>query len=373
MNEYMVPSKEFNRFQEAATELENISKLLLFNAFREMGVFCDAGERYHEDELKSKLNIIYQYGRLFGALLGMVEDAGFVYREGKYVFLTRKAEDESIRYKLNNKERMFGDYLYAYPEMKAQIKFLGACVENYPRILTGKIHPAQIMFPKGSMELVENIYKHNASSDYYNGLVTHSVENYIEKQLDFNKTGQIRILEIGAGTGGTSKHVLMGISKYNGHIEYVYTDIAKTFIQYGKGMFGNTYGFVDFKELNIENDIEVQGYSPYSFDIVIAANVLHATKYIEKTLKNTRKLLKPRGLLILNEITAFSSFLTLTFGLLDGWWLYEDEDHRISGSPLLSCKMWANQLERAGFAAALALHSKDTTGLKLPQDIILAM
>jgi hypothetical protein len=52
-------------------------------------------------------------------------------------------------------------------------------------------------------------------------------------------------------------------------------------------------------------------------------------------------LLRKGGLLIANELTAKTDFLTLTFGLTDGWWLFEDAKWRIPGAPLLSrCAFW---------------------------------
>jgi hypothetical protein len=39
---------------------------------------------------------------------------------------------------------------------------------------------------------------------------------------------------------------------------------------------------------------------------------------------------------IANELTTKTEFLTLTFGLTDGWWLFEDAERRIPGAPLLS-------------------------------------
>ena len=42
------------------------------------------------------------------------------------------------------------------------------------------------------------------------------------------------------------------------------------------------------------------------------------------------------GLVIANELTSKTDFLTLTFGLTDGWWLFEDAERRMPGAPLLS-------------------------------------
>lgn len=80
----------------------------------------------------------------------------------------------------------------------------------------------------------------------------------------------------------------------------------------------------------------LQKYAVGAYDIVFATNVLHATRDMGNTLQNCKALLRKGGLLIANELTTKTEFLTLTFGLTDGWWLHDDSDIRIPGSPLIS-------------------------------------
>jgi polyketide synthase PksM len=56
-------------------------------------------------------------------------------------------------------------------------------------------------------------------------------------------------------------------------------------------------------------------------------------------------------LLLLNEITGTNLFLHLTFGLLKGWWAYEDPELRVLGCPALSAESWATVLSSEGFGA----------------------
>ena len=72
------------------------------------------------------------------------------------------------------------------------------------------------------------------------------------------------------------------------------------------------------------------------YDILFATNVLHATRNMGKTLQQCKALLRKGGLLIANELSAKTDFLTLTFGLTDGWWLFDDAELRIPGSPIIS-------------------------------------
>ena len=85
----------------------------------------------------------------------------------------------------------------------------------------------------------------------------------------------------------------------------------------------------------------MQGYKVGGYDIVFATNVLHATRNMGTTVQHCKSLLTKGGLLIANELTTKTDFLSLTFGLTDGWWLFDDEPRRIPGSPMLS--RWAGR------------------------------
>jgi hypothetical protein len=80
----------------------------------------------------------------------------------------------------------------------------------------------------------------------------------------------------------------------------------------------------------------LQKYGIGEYDVLLATNVLHATRNMPNTLQNSKALLRKGGLLIANELSAKTEFLTLTFGLTDGWWLHDDTGIRIPGSPLIS-------------------------------------
>ncbi|WP_429843902.1 beta-ketoacyl synthase N-terminal-like domain-containing protein [Brevibacillus sp. FIR094] len=104
-----------------------------------------------------------------------------------------------------------------------------------------------------------------------------------------------------------------------------------------------------YQIFNVEESVTGQGIDLGGYDIVIAANVLHATKNIRQTLRNAKAVLKKNGLLLLNEMSKNTIFLHLTFGLLEGWWLYEDPELRLSGCPGLSSSTWQRVLEEEGF------------------------
>ena len=259
-----------------------------------------------------------------------------------------------------------------YPEVRAYLHLLVHCVEHYPALFREEILPTQVMFPGSSMEKVEGIYKNTPVSDYFNALSAHTARTFVEVRKKMLKDGEkIRILEIGAGTGGTSASVLEAIRPYAGQLEYVYTDVSNFFIVHGKKHFAEHYPFMAFQLLDIAKNLTGQGLQAGSFDVVLATNVLHATPDIKTTLGNVHSLLKPHGWVILNEMTQAQDVLTLTFGLLDGWWLYEDGQCRIPDSPLLTPQTWQRLFKAAGFQQFETL-GPAATGLDLAQHVMVA-
>ena len=134
-------------------------------------------------------------------------------------------------------------------------------------------------------------------------------------------TSGLRLLEIGAGTGATTAHVLPLLPPDTA--EYLFTDLSPRFTSEAPARFA-AWPFLRGARLDIETDPQAQGMELGSFDIVLAANVLHATRDLGQTLTHARKLLRHGGQLVLLEGTAPRRWIDLTFGLLEGWWRFED-------------------------------------------------
>nr|WP_314466500.1 SDR family NAD(P)-dependent oxidoreductase [uncultured Clostridium sp.] len=256
--------------------------------------------------------------------------------------------------------------------IRAQAILVDATIRSLPDILTGKQLATDVMFPAASMKLVEGIYKDNPIADYFNHKMAETVITYLKEQAANNTETEIKILEIGAGTGGTSKGMFDCLKEYQRYVkEYCYTDISQVFLNFAEEAYGDEVPYLTYQILDIEAPVVEQEIELRSYDIVLAANVLHATKNMRKTLRNTKSLLKKGGLLLVNEISQNMVFNHMTFGLLEGWWLYEDELLRIPGCPGISYEMWKNILEREGFLAIKKENDKED--IRFGQQIISAL
>ena len=156
---------------------------------------------------------------------------------------------------------------------------------------------------------------------------------------------RLRVLEIGAGTGATSAAILKALPP--GRVDYTFTDVSPLFLQRAVERFSHVQG-MRFGLLDIEQDPAGQGFAAGDYDIVLAANALHATRDLREAVRHARSLLAPGGWLALIEGVADEPWVELTFGLTTGWRRHEDLDLR-PASPLIDRHAWETLLAEEGF------------------------
>ncbi|KAK2048031.1 putative polyketide synthase [Colletotrichum somersetense] len=160
---------------------------------------------------------------------------------------------------------------------------------------------------------------------------------------------QMRILEIGAGTGGLTAKILNHLQSEFGerlYFQYTFTDISSGFFVSAQERFKEHEG-IEYKVLDISKDPVAQGFNPGEYDIVIASNVLHATPFLHDTLCNVRKLLNDQGRLFLQELSPITSSMVYIMGLFVGWWLGAADGR--AEAPYISAEEWDIKLRAAGF------------------------
>jgi len=241
----------------------------------------------------------------------------------------------------------------AAPDLAAAVALADACLQALPDILAGRTRATEVIFPDASMRRVEGVYRDNAVADYFNDLLADALVSAIEARLADDPGARLRLLEIGAGTGGTTARLLPRLAPYATNIEeYAYTDLSKAFLFHAEEQFARDCAFLRPRLFDVEKPVEGQ-LRPRSYDIAVATNVLHATRDIRATLQNAKAALRGGGLLMLNELATPSLFAHVTFGLLEGWWRATDMALRMPGSPGLSAAAWRDVLRQEGFPAVV--------------------
>lgn len=338
-------------YLELQPHLENLALQYAFSALVQLRLPV-AAQADSLDSLCDALNVTPAQRSLFSRLLCIVAKDQGIDSDKPWQHITIQCEVLN----LDELEQQF-------PRCLAEIEVVERCGEALVDVLQGRIDPVQLLFPQGDLSLLTDLYEHSPGASVVNGLLKDALTQSLS-----GWTGQtLRVIEIGAGTGGTSAHVLPVLhtwSKQTGiPVEYCFTDVSPHFLHQAAERFAG-YDFVQYRLLDVSEAVSQPDQT--SFDLVIAANVLHATGDIRATVRNVQQLLRPQGQLLLLEATQALYWLDLVFGMMPGWWLAQDQDR--NGHPLLGISGWQTLLQETGFESVSALQTDPT----LPQTVFAA-
>ncbi|WNG36312.1 SDR family NAD(P)-dependent oxidoreductase [Archangium violaceum] len=319
----------FTQTQQALEVLVSLARRRVARVLRELGLL--GPEALSVDEAVKKGRIVAEHASLVRALLRRLEASGGSGAEE----LSEQAFDEAIT-------RLAEEHA----PLRHLVPLLRASLAAYPLILSGEQSAAEVVFPGGSSRLVRPVYGESEVSRFYNEAVAKAVRALATPQ----DRRPLRILEVGAGTGSTTVEILRELGEAGIACEYRYTDLWEKLVSEAKERLGPVHPSLRFSFLDIGTDPAAQGLRE-EFDVVVATNVLHATRDLHASLRHVKKLLRPGGTLLLNESVEVQEFSTYTFGLLPGWWSAVDSHERLPDSPLVSAAGWPSLLRDEGFVA----------------------
>lgn len=344
-------------YRELAPRFDALCAAYTITALQELGWDFQPGQQVTSAELADRLSVTRQHRRLFNRLLAILQEEELLAPAGagRWEVKRQPAPVEP--------EAQLASLLASYPAYAGELNVTGRCGSQLAAVLQGRQDPLHLLFPGGSLAETERLYQDSPFAYVYNTLIRETVETIVER-LSPGQT--LRILEIGAGTGATTSFVLPALPA--GRVEYVFTDLSPLFTARAAEKFSD-YPFVEYRLLDIENDPAGQGLAGRQFDLVIAANVLHATADLAQSLAHARQLLAPQGLLLLLEGTGPQRWVDLTFGLTEGWWKFTDTAVR-PDYPLLPPTGWLELLQANGFSHAATIPGLDGD-INRPEQVIL--
>lgn len=326
-------------YADAASAMEGFATRCILRAFRQLGFDFRAGRAVTAAALGESLGIADQHSRLFRRMLSILEEEGWLLRSGNRWSVGERAapvDDESgLLAEADGLARR-------YAPMKGEIAVLRRCGLALAQVLTGETDPLGLLFPAdGGEPGAGAFYQDSAYARTVNGLLQAAMANL----SGTTPAGRgLRILEIGGGTGGATGAMLAGLGELPGR--YQFTDISPAFLADARRRF--RHPGLTTAVLDIERDPLAQGFAAGSVDIVLAANVLHATRDITLALTNAATLLAPGGMLLLVESSSPRRWVDIVFGLTEGWWRFTDTTLR-PDHPLLDGGRWDQALRQSGF------------------------
>ncbi|HEY4171956.1 MAG TPA: SDR family NAD(P)-dependent oxidoreductase, partial [Rhodopila sp.] len=248
-------------------------------------------------------------------------------------------------------ERLAAEHL----EAATEFALLRRCGAALPAVLRGEADPLALLFADDG---AARLYAETPTARRMNGLLADLLGAATGHLPD---TARLRVLEVGAGTGGTTASLLAVLPP---NTDYVFTDVSPALL----ASAATRFPAVRTEVLDVERDPAAQAFGGARFDIIVAANVLHACRNIPAALSHLFGLLAPGGWLALLEGTEPAAWVDATFGLTDGWWRFDDAlrtDH-----PLLPVPAWRDALTAAGLGDTAVLRPPET--LLLDQAVIVA-
>jgi acyl transferase domain-containing protein/SAM-dependent methyltransferase/acyl carrier protein len=346
MAEIADPAERVNYYREVEPALDLACARIAAGAFAQLGRVLRAGDVLKVAALCEEIGTKSENERLIARMLAMLEANGTVRREGDD-WRVLASVDPNV-----TAAEILDPLALQFPLYAPEIDLLRRCAEQLPEVLCSEIDPLQLIFPDGSQAVAERIYRDSRSFGIYNAIGREAVSAIVDA---LPERSTLRILEIGAGVGSLTAEILSLLPEDRTY--YVFTDLSGTFTQKAAQKFSR-HRFVDYRTFDLEQPPE--HLAPNSFHIVLASDVLHATRDLERSLNHVRDLLAPDGLLIACELTKPPFWFDLVFGLLPGWWLFDDKVR--SDHACLPGAAWRALLQHAGFVQTELLSEGNAAG-----------
>ncbi|WP_414754484.1 beta-ketoacyl synthase N-terminal-like domain-containing protein [Anabaena sp. CCY 9910] len=326
-------------YQENKQWLDSLCTAYINTALRQLGAFHHPQEKYSLENFWEQYHISPRYQQLFSRWLQiLIEQGQLQQQKGLFTGLVSCSQDYIDEHLAEVRARFAASSL-------VDLDLVQKCGENLAAIVTDEQEPLEIFNELVYQKENKGSYSESPLINYYNSILRSSLEQVVKS---LPSSVHLRVLEIGAGTGVSTQALLPLLPPQQ--TNYTFTDIGSGFLTQAQQKF-QEYPFVEYRLLDMDNSPIEQGFEQYSFDVIIATNVLHATQNIDKTLHHVRSLLAPGGFLLVWEITQPKIDFDISWGLL---LKPLDDQRRDPGQPFIIKDQWFAALQAQDFVQVAA-------------------
>ncbi|EKG19938.1 Beta-ketoacyl synthase [Macrophomina phaseolina MS6] len=317
-----------NFWRHVYPEQARLTLAYTVEAFAQLGCPLDA---LSADALVPHIKGLARHEPLINQLYIVLEDGGLVYSDGVDVRRTQKLIDHEPA------SSIFQHVVRKFPQHTAEHRLLNLTGSRLSDCLTGAADPLKLLFAdRANKDLLEDVYT--------NGPMYKAITKLLgEFLLKVGSVGEpLHILELGGGTGGTTKYVVDYLTQRGVKFTYTFSDLSGALVASARKKFAGRSN-MNFTVIDIEKAPPAELLGKHH--VVLSTNCIHATRNLTRSASNIRQLLRPDGFVSLVEFTRNIFWFDLVFGLLDGWWLFEDGRKHV----LADQWFWDSSLRAAGF------------------------
>ncbi|OJZ88528.1 hypothetical protein ASPFODRAFT_79916 [Aspergillus luchuensis CBS 106.47] len=271
-----------------------------------------------------------KHSKLVARLWEILQTYGVVFIQASIVVRGRETPE------FGSAAEAYETFVSRFPAYLPEAKLMKLTGENLAPILKGEQDPQSLMFGSSASFKIMEVYYANSpmvstSTDQLITLVMillrgHNMHHKSDKRVP-------RILEVGAGTGGTTLRLAHAIEAARIPCQYTFTDDKLV-----------KFSWINYDTIDLEEETRAEHRNRY--DIVIGTNCVHATSSRVETCRRLRDCMTDDGVVILSERTQPLAWFDITFGLLDEWWVAENG----AEYPLQPASKWMEVLQEAGFS-----------------------
>ncbi|MET9654780.1 amino acid adenylation domain-containing protein [Streptomyces sp. NPDC006460] len=232
-------------------------------------------------------------------------------------------------------------------------------------LLRNEIDLKTLLFPEGRLDTAEAAYRDNLISRHNNAAVVAALQEIARRHRG---PEPLRLLEIGAGVGGTSTVLVPALDGLG--VDYLFTDLSHFFLTAAEERFRD-HPWVRYGLFDLNRDYRAQGHVPNSFDVILLANVLHNSVHAEKVLARLRELLAPGGWLVFIEATRDAYHVMTSMEFNAGLHGFEDE-RRETGQTFFGRDQWLRMLREAGAEVAVCVPDEGTALDRIGQHVFVS-
>ncbi|MCI4066432.1 amino acid adenylation domain-containing protein [Micromonospora sp. R77] len=331
--------------------LDRVALPAMLDTLRGAGLFTDVDAAHTWAEIAAATGAASRHHRLLRRWLGALVTEGVLSADGDAYRLAGPPAPDATAAAWAAVEAA------APPGEAGLLEYFRRSIANLPALLRGEDDPLELLFPDGRLDVSRQLYE-DALFNRWANAAAGAVAARLAAELPADRP--LRILEVGAGGGGTTAAILGALAGRS--LDYLCTDLSPYFTGQAQRRFDGVPG-LRFQVYDLDAPAADQGLLPNSYDLVIAGDVLHATGDVDRVLAELRGLTAPGGWLIALEMTRdhyqIMTSLELLVRLDAATGDFADE-RRGTDLVFLGRDRWAAALHRAGAATSVCLPEPDT-------------